>query len=534
MRTSLRTRLTLSTLAVVAGALTLAGFGAIVLQERSTVMEEESHLLSQARTVATSLDAIRSANALGPVLRIAGITGVTIVPYDSSGNLLIGQQVGSTIVNLPPGLDAADFPAAKVLAGGSFSGRVGQSVYAAVATESTDLFRTCPSGYRFSAPLDLCIRNGVSLSELRQGRHASASAPSFAAATTPPGNACATIQCAGTLVVLTSPATTRHGIIGYFLIASATTLALAAAVAMTISTRIVSSLRRAVATTERIAKGDLDARVASSRHDYPEVASLARSLDTMRTELRDARDLQRSFLLSVSHDLRTPLTSIRGYAEAISDGAVDDPQRAASVIAAESRRLERLVSDLLDLARLSAHSFSLELGRVDAAEVLATTADGFQPALATEGLALVNTLVPGASLEVVADPDRLAQVFSNLIENSFKYARSQVVLRAWPSEGWVVISVEDDGPGIPADDLPHVFERLYSGNQVPARRAGTGLGLAIVAELVHAMGGSIRAESPLSSDGGTRMLVFLRQATDVDPAHITSGRKETSSRARIT
>jgi len=125
----------------------------------------------------------------------------------------------------------------------------------------------------------------------------------------------------------------------------------------------------AVDTTRRIASGDLDARVAVRPHEDPEFAQLAEAINTMGGTLARARDQERQFLMSVSHELRTPLTSIRGYAEAVLDGATDDPHAAAVVISGEARRLERLVQDLLDLARLDADRFTLDLRTVDAALV---------------------------------------------------------------------------------------------------------------------------------------------------------------------
>jgi two-component system sensor histidine kinase BaeS len=125
------------------------------------------------------------------------------------------------------------------------------------------------------------------------------------------------------------------------------------------------------------------------------------------------------------------------------------------------------------------------------------------------GLALsVEPHLDGA-IAVRADPDRLAQVVANLVENALKYAASSVRLAAAANGDQAVVWVDDDGPGIAADDLPHLFERLYASGRYPARQVGSGLGLAIVAELVQAMGGTVRAESPLWPAGGTRMVVTL-------------------------
>ena len=123
-------------------------------------------------------------------------------------------------------------------------------------------------------------------------------------------------------------------------------------------------------------------------HDYSESSSLARSINEMAQSLEDARSRERQLLLSVSHDLRTPLTSIRGFAEAITDGAVEDTAQAAEVIIAESRRLERLVGDLLDLTKLEANQMSISVRPTDVAEVVSTTAEGFRPSAERSGVQL--------------------------------------------------------------------------------------------------------------------------------------------------
>ncbi len=292
---------------------------------------------------------------------------------------------------------------------------------------------------------------------------------------------------------------------GWFLVSSAAVILLAAVAAVRLGSRLARPIQQATDVTSRIATGDLGARLpipdpASS----DEAAVLARSINTMADTLERSRGLEQQFLLSVSHDLRTPLTSIKGYAEAISDGAVDDPTHAADVISAESRRLERLVHDLLDLAHLDAHQFTLHPVQVDVSEVVAEAARHLQPELERVGLRLDLDVAPRAAGR--ADPDRVAQIVGNLVGNALRYARTVVVVRTQVhvdgGSPVVVVSVSDDGPGIPAEDLPHVFERLYQSRHQPVRKeSSSGLGLAIVRELVGAMGGDVGADSPAT--GGT-------------------------------
>jgi signal transduction histidine kinase len=308
-------------------------------------------------------------------------------------------------------------------------------------------------------------------------------------------------------VVLTRRVGTPAGVVGsWYFILTALTLLGAAAVAANLGRRLTRPLREAQVATGRIASGDLAARVPENPGDGDELAGLARSINAMAENLERSRRLERQFLLSVSHDLRTPLTSIRGFAEALAEGKAPDPVHAADIIGAEARRLERLVGDLLELAKLDARRFSLDIRSTDVAEVVTDTAEGFRPAADAAGV----TLTVGAeeAMTAAADPDRLAQVLANLIENALKFAGRSIRVGSSRSATAVTVWVEDDGPGIPTEDLPHVFEPFWQSSRSPAREVGTGLGLAIVAELVAAMDGAVRAE-PLAS-GGTRMVVSLR------------------------
>ena len=203
----------------------------------------------------------------------------------------------------------------------------------------------------------------------------------------------------------------------------------------------------------------------------------------------------------MSHDLRTPLTSIQGYAEAIADGTMDDAHHAGSVILSESRRLDRLVRDLLELARLDARQFSLQAAPVELHDLVEACVDGFAPESAAAGVTVTVDAVPAV---VSGDADRLAQVVANLLDNALKFAHTAVTVRVAMVDGAVRVSVEDDGPGIDDADRPHVFERLYVARHRPARKeSGSGLGLAIVRELVLAIGGTVGAE--VAERGGARL-----------------------------
>jgi two-component system sensor histidine kinase BaeS len=311
--------------------------------------------------------------------------------------------------------------------------------------------------------------------------------------------------------------------IRYFALVGLIGLALSALVAAGLARRFARPVAAAVTATRRIASGDLDATVPITPHEDREFAGLAESINAMGANLVRARDQERQFLMSVSHELRTPLTSIRGYADAVIDGATDDPAGAATVISAEARRLERLVGDLLDLARLDADRFSLDLRAVDCSEVVREVVDSFRPRARQLGLELVTAPGSDVGVWVEADPDRLGQVVANLVENASSFAEHQIVVGAGTIGGQPVAWVADDGPGIPADQLAKVFERHFVSDRVSGRRKGSGLGLAIVSELASAMGASVGAQSPVADGHGTTMVVWMRAAARPDAARPDTG-----------
>ena len=297
----------------------------------------------------------------------------------------------------------------------------------------------------------------------------------------------------------------------WFLLASLLTLGIGAVVAVVLGRRLARPVREADRAARRISSGELSTRLPEPATGHgDELADLARSINAMAASLERSKGLEQQFLLSISHDLRTPLTSIRGYAEAISDGATTDTGHAADVIIRESRRLERLVSDLLDLARLDARAFSLVLAEVDLGPAVLAAARAFEPDASRHGLR-VAVSVPHRSVPVRADPDRLSQVLANLLENACKFARAEVraTVRVSDDGTSAAVDVEDDGPGIALEDQPHVFERLYvSSHQPSPNESGSGLGLAIVRQLVELMGGTVHAGTA-GPGAGARLSISL-------------------------
>jgi two-component system phosphate regulon sensor histidine kinase PhoR len=217
------------------------------------------------------------------------------------------------------------------------------------------------------------------------------------------------------------------------------------------------------------------------------------------TELRRADQIRRDFVANVSHELRTPLTAIRGYVEALSEGdaSEDDSRRFLEIIARHTQRMERLVKDLLRLARLDAGQETLELIACDTHNLADAVVADVAPAAAERGQRIEVAIAPGAGT-VRADPAKLHDALRNLVANAITYAPEQSVIRieAARDGARVAISVSDEGPGIPEEDLSRVFERFYRVDKSRARDpGGTGLGLAIVKHLVELHGGTVRAEN---------------------------------------
>ncbi len=217
------------------------------------------------------------------------------------------------------------------------------------------------------------------------------------------------------------------------------------------------------------------------------------------TELRRSERLRRELVANVSHELRTPLTSIKGFVETLLGGALRDEQhsrRFLEIIEAETNRLTKLVDDLLELSRLESKGVTFRLQPVDLAELCRSVVDRHQPRAERAGVQL--TCAAEAGVVVVADPDRIEQVVTNLVDNALKFTPEggRVCVRVQACGQEAHVSVEDTGRGIPAEDLPHVFERFYRADRSRTRTSGgSGLGLAIAKHLVEMQGGRIWADS---------------------------------------
>ena len=270
-------------------------------------------------------------------------------------------------------------------------------------------------------------------------------------------------------------------------------IAFAFLLAALISRTIAKPLQRVARGATDIARGDYTVQVPES--GPPELRALAESFNRMTAEVMASNNAQRDFLGNVSHDLKTPLTSIQGYAQAIIDGAAEDPEEAAQIIYEEASRLNRMVVELTDLARLEAGRLSLRHAEIELAPLVEGVTQSLQLLAENKGIALETRT---ASLPpVVGDGDRLAQVFMNLLSNALKFTESggtvSVDLRE-QGDG-ALVAVRDSGIGISKAEQGRIFERFYQVDKARGPQRGTGLGLAIAQEIVEAHGGSITVSS---------------------------------------
>ncbi len=292
--------------------------------------------------------------------------------------------------------------------------------------------------------------------------------------------------------------------------AGAVALVASVLLAWLVSRWVAAPLQGVVRAARSVAAGDYSNRPAPGGPS--EVESLALAFNEMVDRVQGTQQAHKDFVANVSHELKTPLTSIQGFAQAILDGAAADPEaqrHAAQVIYDESDRLRRLVEDLLDLARMDAGQVAFKREPVDIGALLRGVAEKLSLPAAEKEVKVIVDLPPLPTL--VGDGDRLAQVFTNLVDNAVKHTPEggKVALRADVDGGWVSIHVDDTGPGIPPEQLSRIFERFYQVDKARpgGMRRGAGLGLAISSEIVHAHGGRLVAQSKLGR--GSRFTVQL-------------------------
>jgi len=275
-------------------------------------------------------------------------------------------------------------------------------------------------------------------------------------------------------------------------------------------TRPVLALSRAA---DEVARGHYDTPLPPLRGG-DEIAQLADRFRGMTDRLRETEELERNFLVSVSHELRTPLTAIRGHVEALREGVVEDPDLRAhslDIIAAESGRLERLVGDILDLAKLDAHRFTVLREEVDMERVLDQAYSAFGEEARRRAIDYRRRADTHPVIET--DGDRVLQIITNLLANAFRWTADggRIELELTTENGQVAVAVEDTGPGIAPGERERIFRPFWSRDG-----GGTGLGLTIARELAVALGGSIELETEIGR--GSRFELLLPAREPVAPA----------------
>ena len=276
-----------------------------------------------------------------------------------------------------------------------------------------------------------------------------------------------------------------------------------------LSRRISAPVEALAKASDEIARGNYAVHVPVGRGG-DEISHLSERFNEMAARLAATEERERQFLMSVSHELRTPLTAIRGHVDALRDGLIDDPEligASLDVVASEATRLERLVGDVLDLAKLRAHRFTVQTEEVDMGRLVEHAYGSFSDEARRREIDYDLTSADGAPT-IVTDGDRVLQVITNLIKNAFRWTPDggsiDVVLES--ANGTVRVDVVDTGPGISPEDVQRIFNPFVSRD-----KQGTGLGLPIARELAGALGGRVELETEPGRGSRFRLVLPARR-----------------------
>jgi two-component system sensor histidine kinase BaeS len=285
-------------------------------------------------------------------------------------------------------------------------------------------------------------------------------------------------------------------------------LLLAALVAFLLSKHLLAPIRKLTAGTQALASRRFDTRLEVETND--ELGQLAADFNTMAQTLEQYERMRQQWISDIAHELRTPLSILSGEVEALQDGIREVNPDTLGSLRSEAQHLSKIVSDLHELSLADAGVLSIKKEPVDPVLVLNATLRHFRIRFEENQITVENNLRNDGSVTVIGDTDRLQQLFSNLLENTLRYADSSDTLKIWQgcTESRLMLYFEDSGPGVPEEALEHLFDRLYRVDKSRSRtQGGSGLGLSICKSIVNALGGEIRAVNAAS--GGLRIKIEL-------------------------
>lgn len=270
---------------------------------------------------------------------------------------------------------------------------------------------------------------------------------------------------------------------------------------------LIKPLEKINSTARSISKGEFDKRVDLASND--EIGDLAVSFNYMADTLKNLENMRKSFIANVSHELRSPMTSINGFITGMADGII--PQEKwpyyLNIVHGEIKRLTRLINDLLDLARLESAEFSLHMGIFDINELIGERIVKFEERIHEKSVD-VDVLLLKAKVKVKGDRDRIDQVLTNLIDNAIKFTPEggKLQIKTYTKENRILVSVFNDGPAIPKDEIKYIWERFHKVDKARSKGGGTGLGLSIARQIINQHGETIWVES---GDWGTKFTFTL-------------------------